>query len=156
MSIKEKREELGLTQVEASNLTGIPLRTYKRYELNEPKNIKYNYILEKLEAFGYVDENKGFLTLEKIKELSTPIFEKYDVLYCYLFGSYAKGTPREDSDIDLFVNLKLTGLKFYSFVEELRTVLKKKIDIITIEQLEKNLDLIQSILKDGIKIYEKS
>lgn len=156
MRIKKKREELGLTQVEAANITKIPLRTYKRYELNEPRNIKYNYILEKLDSYGYVDENHGILTLKKIKELSYPIFKKHDVLYCYLFGSYAQGTPREDSDIDLVVNSNLTGLKFYSFVEELRTILKKKIDILTIEQLENNLELIQAILKDGIKIYEKS
>ena len=110
MKIKKKREELGLTQAEASEVTGIPLRKYKRYELNEPKNIKYTYILEKLDSYGYVDENQGILSLEKIKELSNPIFEKYDILYCYLFGSYAQGTPREDSDIDLVVNS--IGLKF--------------------------------------------
>ena len=47
-------------------------------------------------------------------------------------------------------------LKIKKKREELRTILRKKIDILTVKQLENNLELIQDILKDGIKIYEKS
>ena len=47
-------------------------------------------------------------------------------------------------------------LKIKKKREELRTILRKKIDILTVNQLENNLELIQDILKDGIKIYEKS
>ena len=34
-SIKELRNQIGLTQSEVSDITGIPIRTYKNYE-NDP------------------------------------------------------------------------------------------------------------------------
>ena len=41
--------------------------------------------------------------LEKIKEL---IINAIPIEQIYLFGSYAYGTPRKDSDLDLYVVLK--------------------------------------------------
>jgi hypothetical protein len=38
-------------------------------------------------------------------------------------------------------------------VEEIRTALHKKVDVLDIHQLKDNLELTQEILKDGIKIY---
>jgi len=38
-------------------------------------------------------------------------------------------------------------------VEELRTVLCKKVDVLDTKQLMNNLELTEEILKDGIKIY---
>ena len=67
MSIKELRKSLDLTQKEVSELVSIPLRTYLNYENDESKKgtIKYNYIMEKLEEYGYIDEEHGLLTIEK-------------------------------------------------------------------------------------------
>ena len=44
--LKKIRNKLGITQKEASKITGIPLRTYINYELDETKqnSIKYKYI----------------------------------------------------------------------------------------------------------------
>ena len=49
--LKSIRNKLGITQKEASKITGIPLRTYINYELDDTKqnSIKYKYILETLE-----------------------------------------------------------------------------------------------------------
>jgi predicted nucleotidyltransferase len=82
------------------------------------------------------------------------VLENYDVEYCYLFGSYARGTATELSDVDLIVSTSITGLKFYSLVERLRVNLNKKVDVLDINQLVNNKDLLNEILKDGIKIYE--
>ena len=41
--------------------------------------------------------------LEKLKEL---IINAMPVEQIYLFGSYARGTPRKDSDLDLYIVLK--------------------------------------------------
>lgn len=38
-------------------------------------------------------------------------------------------------------------------VEELRNKLHKKVDALDVNQLNNNLDLIQEVLKDGVKIY---
>ena len=55
--------------------------------------------------------------------------------------------------MDLLVSVNVKGLKFYGLVEELRTALHKKVDVLDINQLKNNMELIQEILKDGIKIY---
>ena len=81
------------------------------------------------------------------------MFEKYDVNFCYLFGSYAKEKAKPTSDVDLLISVNVKGLKFYGLVEELRTALHKKVDVLDINQLKNNMELIQEILKDGIKIY---
>lgn len=53
-TIKTLRNEKGLTQSKAAELTGIPLRTFKMYENDESKvgSIKYNYILDELSKYG--------------------------------------------------------------------------------------------------------
>ena len=35
MSLKEIRESYGLSQVEAASIVGVPVRTFRRYELDE-------------------------------------------------------------------------------------------------------------------------
>ena len=156
MTIKELRTSMNLTQVQASKLTNIPLRTYKIYENDKTKEntIKYLYIENKLKEYGYIDEEHGVLTFDQIKSKCKEVLENYDVEYCYLFGSYARGTATELSDIDLIVSTSITGLKFYGLVERLRVNLNKKVDVLDINQLVNNKDLLNEILKDGIKIYE--
>ena len=155
MTLRELRKNKGITQKQAADFVGVPLRTYSNYE-NDPKkqtNIKYEYILKKLYTYGYVDEENGVLTLEKIKEACSSIFDRYSVDYCYLFGSYAKGKAVGTSDVDLLVHTTLSGLKFYELVEELREALHKKVDVLSQDQIIDNFDLTNEILKDGIKIY---
>lgn len=155
MSIKDLRKSLNLTQKEVSKLVNIPLRTYINYENdgNKKNSIKYKYIMEKLEKYGYIDENHGILTIEKIKNITSLVLSNYDVEYCYLFGSYAKNIATESSDIDLLLSTSITGISFYGLVEELREKLKKKVEAITISSLKNNIKLLNEILKDGIKIY---
>ncbi|MDT8336361.1 MAG: nucleotidyltransferase domain-containing protein [Candidatus Izemoplasmatales bacterium] len=155
MSIKDLRKSLGLTQKDVSELVNMPLRTYINYENDESKKdtIKYLYIKEKLEDYGYVDETHGILSIDKIKEICSLVASKYAVEYVYLFGSYAKDKAIESSDIDLLVSTSITGMKFFGLVEELRQELKKKVEVITLASLEDNKSLLHDILKDGIKIY---
>jgi predicted nucleotidyltransferase len=93
------------------------------------------------------------LTVEQIKKICNEIFKAYDVEYCYLFGSYAKGKASEKSDIDLLVSMPVNGLKFFELIELLREKLMKKVDLLDIAQLNNNPSLVQEILRDGIKIY---
>lgn len=155
MTLRELREEKGLTQSKCAEYVNIPLRTYKRYEADEENanKMKMQYILELLNAYGFVDEEHGKLTIDQIKEICANIFPAYSVDFCYLFGSYAKGKETETSDVDLLISMPVYGLKFYELAEVLREKLKKKVDLLDVAQLKDNILLIQEVLKDGIKIY---
>ncbi len=154
-AIKELRKEKKLTQQQVAEILGISLRSYKSYENDADKvgTIKYNYILDKLNAINPIDEENGILELEYIKEKCESVFAEYPIHYCVLFGSYAKGKAVETSDVDLLVSSDVKGLKFYGMVEKLRTSLHKKVDVLSLDQLKDNLELTDEILKDGIRIY---
>ena len=77
----------------------------------------------------------------------------FDIEYCYLFGSYAKRNATEKSDVDLLISTSASGMRFYDLVESIREGLKKKVDVLNSEQLNENPDLVNEILKDGVKIY---
>lgn len=60
--------------------------------------------------------------------------EKYGVVEIALFGSFAKGTAEEASDIDLLVKLeKPLGLEFVALADHLESVLGRKVDIATFD-----------------------
>ena len=100
-----------------------------------------------------MDETHGILTVEQIKKNCSSVFENYSIDYCYLFGSYAKGKATEVSDVDLLIATSITGMQFYDLVENIREALHKKVDVLNREQLNANPELIDEILKDGIKIF---
>lgn len=153
--LKDLRKEKKMTQQEVADLAGISLRSYKTYENDETKSdyIKYKYLMEQLTKVNFIDEEHGLLDVDDIKRKCTKVLEQYDVNFCYLFGSYAKGKETPTSDVDLLISANIKGLKFYGLVEELRTVLHKKVDVLDMNQLKENLELTEEILKDGVKIY---
>lgn len=156
MTLKELRISYGITQAEAAVSVGVPLRTYSRYEANpDESNLKYQKIMELLLEKYDISENKGVYSLEKLKSIILKVIEEYknDITFCYLFGSYAKGYARDESDVDVCIDTKLTGFKFIGLVEKLHQALNKKVDVIRFNDLKDNLELINEIMKDGIKIY---
>ena len=149
------RENIGLTQEKAASLLGISRRSYQQYESDVSKvyTYKYKYFLETLKKQYVVDEEHGILSLETIKSTCKKVFSNYKVKVCFIFGSYAKGKANGKSDVDLLVDCDVEGMDFYGLVEELRTALSKKVDLLNINQLVENKELLSEILKDGIKIY---
>lgn len=75
-------------------------------------------------------------TLEEIKSRVLPIIQKYGIPAMYLFGSYARGTATEDSDLDFLVDT--TGTRLTSLLSlgqlycDLEAVFQKEIDLITV------------------------
>ena len=137
MTLKELRKQKGLTQNASAAYLGVPLRTYQNYENDDKKRntIKYAYMMQKLEQYGFIDESHGVLGIETIKDVC------------------GRGKAKETSDVDLLVSTKETGMRFYDLVETLREKLKKKVDVLNREQLNNNDTLLDEILKDGVKIY---
>ena len=157
-ALKTLRITKGLTQQQASELLGISLRSYKTYEndSNKANTLKYRSMLTVLDAYIPLDEEHGLLRLEDIRTACKSVLDEYSVKYCILFGSYAKGTETEKSDVDLLISTDVTGLRFYGIAERLRTALRKKVDLLDLKQLEGNTALLDEILKEGIKVYEQS
>ena len=155
MNLKELRLSKNITQSTAASLTGISLRSYKTYE-NDPSKvdtIKYKFLIETLNKYGFIDESHGVLTIAQIIKVVEDTFSRYKVEYCYLFGSYAKGKAQEDSDVDLLVATDITGMDFFGLAEDLRENLHKRVDLLNLDQLGNNRELLNDILKDGIRIY---
>ncbi len=96
--------------------------------------------------------NKTVFTINDIVSLVKPIVKKYGVKEVYLFGSYARGEADGNSDIDFLVlggeNFKLTMI--FAFAEELRNVLKKDVDVFEINEINKNSDFYNTIMKERV------
>lgn len=98
------------------------------------------------------------LIMEIVQKYVDKILENYNVEAIILFGSYAKGTEREDSDIDIAV--VTDDIKTDVFDEEVKLmVLRRGIDyriephIIRIQDYkEKNDPFIQEVIDTGIKV----
>ena len=154
MVLKEIRKAKGLTQDEAAFLLGMSRRSYFKYETDPSVEgtLKYRFYCETLNKYGYIDETHGVLTVEQIANICADVFKEYNVEYCYLFGSYAKGKATETSDVDLLVSAPISGLRFFELIETLREKLRKKVDVLDLGQLDNNTSLVREILKDGIRI----
>ena len=155
MTLKEIRLSKKLTQQQAADLLHVSRRTYINYEQSkyDMKSPRFSYIFETLENYGRIDETHGVLDIKDIRSVGSSVLQKYDVDFCYLFGSYAKGQANEKSDVDIFVSMPVRSTDFYDMVECLREKLHKKVDVVHETQLVNNLELTKEIMKDGIKIY---
>lgn len=97
---------------------------------------------------------RGVYTIEEIARRVRPVAEKYGVDSVYVFGSYARGNARPDSDVDLLVSAKnVHGIRIGGLYLELRDSLGKEIDLITDESDPRFLAIIG---KDAVKIYGRS
>ena len=153
--LKRIRIAKRITQQEAAATIGISLRSYVSYENDEKKegSVKYRFLLQEMEKINPIDEEHGVLSKNDIITICNSVFSEYDVEYCYLFGSYAKDKASESSDVDLVISAKVTGLKFYELVEKLREGLHKRVDLLDFKQLINNEELLNEVLKDGVRIY---
>ncbi len=71
--------------------------------------------------------------LIQIRKKMLPIFKQYGVIRADIFGSYARGDFKKDSDIDLIVTLKQPiGLFMLNEMnDKLETSLRAKVDLLT-------------------------
>ena len=96
--------------------------------------------------------NNNVFTLTDIANLIKPIVRKYGVKEIYLFGSYARGDADEDSDLDFLVfggeNFKLTMI--FALAEELRETLKKNVDVFEINEINKDSDFYNPIMRERL------
>ncbi|MCM1187555.1 MAG: nucleotidyltransferase domain-containing protein [Lachnoclostridium sp.] len=98
--------------------------------------------------------NSDVFTIKDIENLVQPIAEKYKVEAIYLFGSYARGEADEHSDLDFLVyggkNFKLTMI--FSLAEELRKILKKNVDVFEINEINKDSDFYNVVMRERLLV----
>ncbi len=148
--LKQKRKELGLTQVEAAQICGVSRRSFQYYE----ENIEYEEMRRKvLEILDNAEKNR-ILGLQFIKFTCAQIFKKYPEVRCaYLYGSYARKEAKPGSDVDIIVVCHKMGLSFFGMADELTNALGKEVDLQTVEQLVGSAAFVENVLVEGIKIY---
>lgn len=103
-------------------------------------------------------------TISQIQMTIAPIVAKYQIPAVYLFGSYARNTATENSDIDLLIDTTgtaLTGLLALGALYcELEEALGKPIDLITVSaltqkaQMSSEQDFRQTVMRERIKLYD--
>ena len=66
-------------------------------------------------------------TPAQIQSILQPVFTEHNIKKAVLFGSYAKGAARAQSDIDILVDSGLKGLAFFGLLEDVVTSLGKSV-----------------------------
>jgi predicted nucleotidyltransferase len=90
---------------------------------------------------------------EEQKRIIIDTMLPYKPTYIGIFGSYARGDNREDSDIDILYTLKeVVGLDFCDMQEKLQNKLHKKVDLVSKKYIKPRLK--EYILNDVKIIYE--
>ena len=94
--------------------------------------------------------------LKCVKEYIQEISKYYNIQGVYLFGSYAKGTNHEDSDIDVAIIINSDNNAFDLLVELM--MFTQNIDLriephpIKVKDFEEGNPFVQEIIDTGIKV----
>ena len=92
-------------------------------------------------------------TYNQIKETLEPVFRKYGVRSAILFGSYAKGSQTEKSDIDILVDSGLKGLAFFGLLDAIVNTLGKDVDLLDVSQIKPDSKIVEETKRTGVQIY---
>lgn len=95
-------------------------------------------------------------TLEELKPVLVSVLEKYPVARAGVFGSYARGAQRADSDLDVLVEFEQeVGLFEYIELEmALAEALHLDVDLVDYEAIKPLIK--KQVLKDEIRIYDRA
>ena len=90
--------------------------------------------------------------IEEIKERVIPLLKKYGVKKAGIFGSYARGEQKENSDIDILVKISddIGLLEIIRLKRMLQKAVKRKVDILEYETIRPEMK--KSILEDEVPI----
>jgi len=89
--------------------------------------------------------------LKRLKPLIVKTLKKNGIVKAGIFGSYARGEAKKNSDIDILVKLsRPLGFSFAGIELELEEKLKKKVDLLTYNSIHPRLK--KRILQDEVRI----
>lgn len=73
-------------------------------------------------------------TISSIKKRSLPILRRHSVKRAAIFGSFARGESKANSDVDFLIEYKVKNKSLFDLVDlksELEEILGRKVDIVT-------------------------
>ena len=75
-----------------------------------------------------------------------------------LFGSYAKGCPREESDLDLVIDMdgKHRNFAFWGVYEALCSVFSIPVELFERSEIVPGQEADQEIRRTGVVVYDRS
>ena len=152
-----------------------------KYDRNHTKSILFKFnttrdadILAKLDEVGnkqgYIKKlirgdicgNDEALSIDSIRLMILPVVLKYGIERATLFGSYARGEAKEDSDVDFLIECNGidTMTEYLSLTDDLKTAIGKNVDIVMYDALQTDRSraakrLRQNIENDQVVVYEK-
>ena len=88
--------------------------------------------------------------IKKIKTKILPVLKKEGIKKAGIFGSYATGEQKKNSDIDILVEFDGSLLDLIGMEIELKKILKKKVDMLTYRSI--NPLLKRRILNEEVRI----
>jgi predicted nucleotidyltransferase len=93
--------------------------------------------------------------IEKLVRYKYLLSNHFDLDKVILFGSYAKGSQKKDSDIDVAVIVKQVESDFFSYAPllwKLRREIDDRIEPILFETGKDDSGFLAAIIKEGIEI----
>ena len=168
MTIQNVLKESGLSKYQVSKHTGIAFSTIsdifsgkRQLESCSSKTVQllsvlFGYSIEDLLRLRNNGEHSSadILPVQSICDACKTVFEKEDISEAYLFGSYARGEAKADSDIDIVIYPKKDlGTRILRINSILESKLGKSIDIYSYDEIP---FLMPTVEKEKRLIYHET
>lgn len=96
---------------------------------------------------------KDVFDIDELRGIVRPMLDARGLRSATLFGSYARGEARADSDIDILVDGggSFRPLSVYAFGEDLREATGKRVDVFEVSELEDG-PFRDRVLREGVML----
>ena len=100
------------------------------------------------------ERSQEILQLRRIKDVARMVTEKYHAAEVYLFGSYARGEAKEDSDLDFLVygGERFHPTDIFAMAEECRLILKKRVDMFEIREVDVGTPFYNAVMREKVRL----
>lgn len=95
------------------------------------------------------------LSIAELANRLSPVFSDYDIKKAVLFGSVAKGTATDKSDVDIMVDSGLKGMRFVGLLEDVQNAVGKDVDMLDVSHIDHGSLIEREIADTGVTIYSK-
>ena len=95
----------------------------------------------------------GMIDIEKIKRY----LSSQPVVKAWLFGSFARGEEREDSDVDILIQFTKgvrIGLRYFHMINDLEELAERKVDLVELSTLDPFVA--PFVNQEKILVYERT